>query len=396
MSPNETDLRARLHDEAERVDAVGDFASAAIALERRRGHRRAAAIVATAFVAVAAVAVPLGVAHQRGSAPPPSVPASSPNPSPTATRPLVYALDDTIRVGDKVIRLPKWTGVENLAVLSNGGFLLQSHLTVGASTSEMTLLSPGGKVVRQLGSSGFYAVSPDGTRVVAQDGQTMKVVVVSPDGTVLASRPNGGEAVAIVGDHVYLRSSQGTTSVEWNYVTGQTRTLRGSVAAVSADGTRAALQWIADSADGVGSFCWAVADLTDPRFRTLIEQCGSKGNPNQFEPLAFSGDGSYLVGMNNLDTGNENGWLSAAVVRVSDGAMVLGGKGARMVAGWTWRLDDDRTLLISRDPSPPKTTQNTLQRCTLELSCSELGPRLPLLDPSTGAPRYVVPRTVPR
>lgn len=418
MSPNETDLRAGLRDAAQRVDAVGDFAAAAIGLERRRVRRRGMTVAAAAFVAVAAVAVPLGLSHGRGATPVQPLPAStgqhqptgstngdSQSPEPTSTNgaptaaspasPGVYAFDDTIRVGDKVIHLEKGTRVENLAVLSNGGFVLQSHLTVGASASEIELLSPSGRLVKRLGVSGLYAVSPDGRRVVVQDGQSSTVNVFAPDGSIVAGRTGGRMVAAIVGDYVYLQGDSATTSLEWNYLTGRTRTLPGHVVAVSADRTRAALQWMAPSADAMEDFCWAVIDLTTPDFRSIIERCGSTGNPNLFQPTAFSSDGSYLVGSNYVDGGY---WFSAAVVRVSDGAMVLGGSLERggLIAGWTWRLDDDDTLLISRNPSAPKSEQNSLQRCTLDLTCTELGPPLPLTGLPVGSAHYVVPKDIPR
>lgn len=414
MSPNETDLRAGLRHEAERVDAVGDFATAAIALERRRGRRRGAAIAATAFVAAAALAVPLGLSSLRGTAPVTPAPArtsqqepttptglasQSPTPSatggtgPTAAASGVFALDDTIHVGDTVIHLTKGTAVENLAVLSNGGFLVQSYKTVGPRESQMDLLSPQGRVIKHLGVSGSYAVSPDGARVVARDGRGRTTTVYSVDGTVLGQRTDNRRPAAVVGDYAYLNSNGETTSLEWNYVTGATRELPAGVVAVSADRTRAALQWIAASADPMGDFCWAVIDLTRPDFHTLIERCGPKGNPEWFEPMTFSSDGAYLLGTNYLDGGD---WFSLGIVRATDGAMVLGGSGSHLVAGWTWRLDGD-ALVISRNPTAPKAEQNSLQRCSLDLKCVQLAPPRPVGGGAeVPAPRYVVPRSIPR
>jgi hypothetical protein len=422
MSPNETDLRAGLRREADRVDAVGDFATAAIALERRRGRRRQVTAVAAGVVAALAVAVPIAISAGRGTSPvrpvpasatsseptptsgptptsepaPTSAPTSEPGPPPTVPSvdaSTIFALDDTIRVGDKVFHLEKGTQVENLSVLANGGFVLQSHLTSGASQSELELLSPQGHLVKPLGVSGSYAVSADGTRVAAQDGQSMKVTVVAPDGSGLGTRTDDRTPVAVVGDYVYLGGDSTTKSVEWNYVTGQTRTLPGHVVAVAADRSRAALQWMEASADPMGDFCWAVIDLTRADFRTLIERCGKKGNPELFQPTAFSSDAAYLVGSNYVDGGF---WFSAAVVRVSDGAMVLGGAGDRVVAGWTWRFDDDG-LVISRNTSAPKSEENTLQRCSLDLNCTQVAPPLMVaVRGGTVDPRYVVPRSIPQ
>jgi hypothetical protein len=415
MSPSETELRESLRLEADRIDAVGDFAAAAMTLERRRGRRRQATIVgAVAAVLAAAVAVPVLVHDGRGTTQVPVPASSSGQPSgsstssgaelptstttgPTALPPVVgadaYVLDDVIHLGGREIQLGKNTQVENLAVLSNGGFFLQSHLAGGASSSEMELLSPDGRTVKELGPSGFYAVSPGGTRVLVQDGSSKTITVLDPDGTVLAKRSDDRYPVAVVDEYAYLQGDGSTTSLEWNFATGKTRKLPAHVAAVSADRTRAALQWVGPS-DTFDNFCWAVVDLSAPEVSTRIERCGPKQNPDLFQPTAFSRDGTYLVGSNYVDGGF---WFSAAVVRVSDGAMVLGGSGEKVVAGWTWRLDPDHTFVISRNTSVPKAEQNTLQRCTLDLSCTELAPPLAMqpssaLGEAWAQPRYVVPR----
>ena len=49
MSPNELDLRSTLQQDAQRIDATGDFATAAIGLERRRARRRTAITAAGAI-----------------------------------------------------------------------------------------------------------------------------------------------------------------------------------------------------------------------------------------------------------------------------------------------------------------------------------------------------------
>jgi len=57
MTPNELDLRQTLQEDASRIDATGDFATAAIGLERRRTRRRTTLTAAAA--AIAAVVVPV-------------------------------------------------------------------------------------------------------------------------------------------------------------------------------------------------------------------------------------------------------------------------------------------------------------------------------------------------
>lgn len=274
-------------------------------------------------------------------------------------------------------------------MLSNGGFVLQSHMSKGESASEMELLSPEGRTIKALGPGGFYVVSRDGERVLAKSGLSTNIVVLAPDGSVIAQRTDDREPAAIVGDHAYLNGPD--SSLEWNVRTGETRTLPGHLVAVSDDRTRGALRWDLDTAEGQTPGCWAVVDLTSASFPKLIERCGEQDNPMYFMPDSFSSSGTYLVGSNFIDGGY---WFSAAVVRVADGRMIVGTN--HNASGWTWRLsDDEKTLLISRNTSTPVSpaTENTLQSCTLELECTELAPALPLNETQVvPAPRYVVPK----
>src|SRR6478735_12613736 len=210
---DEMELQALLRQRAAGVEVSGDFAPVAVA--RRRRDQRTRVVVAAAAAAIVAVGVPVLWSTSRGSTPPvpalptattslPSFIGSAPITAPTtpsttaptdlpstaaptapsasvATRAAAYALDDTIRFGTTVLRLEMGTVVESLAVLANGGFVLQSHLSTGSSQSEMEILSPAGRTVRTLGASGMYAVSPDGTRVLAKDGTGHTVVVYAPD-----------------------------------------------------------------------------------------------------------------------------------------------------------------------------------------------------------------------
>lgn len=420
MSPSEMDLRATLRDEAERIDTPGNFAAAAMAIEHRARRRRVTAGALGGVLALA-VAAPLvyssmtpestqPVPATSTTAPEATTPAPTPSdstattmPSPTAsptgsatsapaaaTPATAYALDDTIRVGDRVIGLAKGTVVENLAVLANGGFVLQSHMATGSSNSEIELLSPEGRVIKALGMSGFYVVSRDGTRILVKSGTSTAVVVLAPDGTVVGQRTDSREPAAVVGEFAYLNGPE--SSLEWNVRTGQTRTLPGHLVAVSDDRTRGALQWEVDNADGMSPGCWAVVDLASQSFPKLLEKCGEKDNPMYFMPGSFSRNGTYLVGSNFIDGGY---WFSAGVVQVSDGTMVVGT--GHNASGWSWRLEDDeQTLLISRNTSTPlsPTTHNALQRCTLSMECTNVQPELEL-DQTEGpvpGPRYVVPK----
>lgn len=422
----ERELQNVLRQQADRIDVPGDFAPAAVA-KRRRDRRKRAVLGAAAAVAVIAVAVPALWSSRSGpspvpalttsttsapspSSPVPTTPATtpagtdSPNPSATtappsgavASRENTYALDDTIRVGDTVIRLDQGTVVENLAVLANGGFVLQSHIGSGASQteSEIEILSPAGRTVKALGASGAYAVSPDGTRVLAKGGTSDTLVVYAADGSVIGQRRDAREVAAIVGDVAYLNGDTSRGSLEWDVETGATRELPAHLVAVSADRTRAALQWFVPT-DAMDDVCWAVVDLTKPSFPRPVEKCGPGENPTMFMPGSFSSKGTYLVGSHYIDGGD---WFIAGVVRVSDGTVELGWTNDRapVVAGWTWHLDEDEsTLLISRNTSDPVSpaTSNTLQRCSLSMECTVVQPQLDLADQGgLTVPRYVVPR----
>ena len=421
LDQDERELRATLRRQADTVDVPGDFAPAAL-VRRRRDQRAKAAIGAVVAAAVVAVAVPtLWSAQGPGPSPAPAQPTSTtsipspsssvPTPVPTtpagtespqaptaspsgavATRGTAYALDDTIRFGDTVLRLEKGTVVENFAVLANGGFVLQSHLSTGSSNSEMEILSPAGRTVRAVGQSGMFAVSPDGTRVLVKSGSANTMVVYAADGTVVGQRQDTRMVGAIVGDVAYLAGDDAEGSLEWDVATGETRKLPAHLVAVSSDRTRAALQWFV-ATDAMDDVCWAVIDLTKPTFPRTIERCGAGENPTSFMPGSFSANGTYLVGSHYVDGGF---WFSAGVVRVTDGQVIVGGDGGQVVSGWTWHLDaDESTFRISRNTSEPLSpaTSNTLQACSLSMECSEAQPPVGLSDRGgVTEARYVVPR----
>ena len=423
LDQDERDLRAALSRQADTVDVSGDFAPAAIR-RRRRDQRTKGVLGAVAAAAVVAVAVPtLWSAQGPGPSPAPALPTStslvSPTPtgsaSPTtpptspagtesppvttappagavATRGTAYALDDTIRFGDTVIRLEKGTVVESFAVLANGGFVLQSHLSTGSSNSEIEILSPAGRTVRAAGGAGAFAVSPDGTHVLVKSGSVNTAVVYAADGTVVGQRQDTREVGALVGDVAYLTGDASEGSLEWDVATGQTRKLPAHLVAVSPDRTRAALQWFV-ATDAMDEVCWAVVDLTKPAFPRTVERCGAGENPTLFMPASFSANGTYLVGSHYVDGGF---WFSAGVVRVTDGQVILGGNGGQVVSGWTWHLDaEESTFRISRNTSEPLSpaTSNTLQACSLSMECTDAQPPVDLSDRGgfTEA-RYVVPR----
>ena len=424
MSPNELDLRQTLQEDASRIDAPGDFAAAAIGLDRRRSRRRTTLTAAAA--AIAAVVVPIlfwspsgptgGLAPATSpsasvSATPSATVSATPTPSATKTSDPVpttpaapttevpvtatvqntYALDDTVVVDGRVIKLESGTVVTKFSVLSNGGFVLESQL--GDNPTEIEILSPTGKTIKAVSrEGGSYLTSRDGSIVVSETRFEGPVVVLSPDGTELGRRSGAGSPVAVVGEYVYLGGETAEQTTEWNYVTGETRELPRYITAVSEDRTRAALSWPVPNQEGYDR-CWAVDDLTKAGFPKLIERCGRDENPQVFMPGAFSAGGTYLVGQKYVDGGY---WFIPAVYRTIDGKDMLGGTPQQPISGWSWRLDDNEAFIdISRNTASDVTTgqaRNTLQRCTLDMACTTLQPELPLTDSLGMQPRYIVPR----
>ncbi|GAA2160770.1 hypothetical protein FHX52_3175 [Humibacillus xanthopallidus] len=420
LDQDERELRAMLHQRADAVDVHGDLVPGAVSRRRREVRTRAVAVAVVAAAAVAVAVPTLWSAQGPGPSPVPALPTTTAPTTPTpttptpttpaptrsttastapaprsgaiATRDTAYALDDTIRFGGTVLRLEKGTVVESFAVLANGGFVLQSHLSTGTPDSEIEILSPAGRTVRAAGQSGAYAVSPDGMRVLVKDGSANTVVVYAADGTVVGQRQDAREVGAIVGDVAYLTGDTSEGSLEWDVATGQTMKLPPHLVAVSPDRTRAALQWFV-ATDAMDDVCWAVVDLTKPTFPRTVERCGAGENPTLFMPTAFSANGTYLVGSHYVDGGF---WFSAGVVRVTDGQVILGGTGGQVVSGWTWHLGaGESTFRISRNTSEPLSpaTSNSLQACSLSMECTDAQPPVDLSERGgfTEA-RYVVPR----
>ena len=370
----ENEFQALLRQHADGVEVSGDFAPVAIA-RRRRDQRTRAALGAAAAVAVIAVAVPTVWSAGRGTAPVPalttsttSLPSSSTSSVPTegaptttgaapsattATRDTAYALDDTIRFGDTVVGLEKGTVVETFAVLANGGFLLQSHQSTGSSQSEMEILSPTGRTVASLGLSGMYAVSPDGSYVIAKSGDANgdTIVVYAADGSKVAQRTDARDVGAIVGDVAYLTGDATRGSLEWNVATGATRALPGprrrGVAGPHAGSPRVVRL---DRRDGRGVLGRRRPDeAVVPQDRRAV---WSRREPDDVHADRVLRAGAPTSSARDYVDGGF--WFSAGVVRASDGSRVLGGTGDRVVSGWTWHLgDDESTFTISRNTSTP-------------------------------------------
>jgi hypothetical protein len=257
-------------------------------------------------------------------------------------------------------------------VLDGGGFILTSHIG-SASVDETELLDAEGHTIKALAPSLAWQVSPDGKAVVYGTGDT--VHVVDPQGKPLGTLTSRLDPSAIVDGHVYLIGEE--KSIDWVYATDLTKDLPAHVVAVSDDRTRAALFWYPKpQPEGTEAGCWAIVDLTKSSFPHLVEQCG-KANTSSFTPRQFMPGGEIIMGTNYSDGGY---YFMYAGLRVSDGALVYGGyqQGGKMAPGWGQRASSGGTFLLSLNDSqplyPPAFTK--VVRCTLEMSCSEVAPRV--------------------
>ncbi|KGN31004.1 hypothetical protein N802_05210 [Knoellia sinensis KCTC 19936] len=407
MTPHESELRSVLTRDAESIDATGDFAEAAMTLERqRRRRRRTLAGTAVATATALAVGIPLALS-ERGpggaipagtSSPTPtsSSPTASPEPTPsvgqaTASRE-AYAVGNVLHIGDRVVRLPRGTIVEQFAVLEGGGVVVASH--VGENPWVSAILDATGRQLTKLPDGvDDWRVSRDGTKVFyADNGRTF---VVDARGKALNSLETDKSGVALIGDRLYFGgpSGEGETGLVWNHVTGVTQAAPGHIAAVSDDERLAALYWMPPSDDPT-SGCWAVVDLKKAGTPKLHgDHCGTASKPNRFQPLTFSPDGTQLLGSNNIDGGH---WFASSLVTVTDGSVIFGHDGtdeSKIVSGWGMRWSDDgATVLFSRNTSSPLSpvTGNDLVRCTVALSCTEVAPNKSMTNRLF--PHYILPR----
>ncbi|MDC5697151.1 hypothetical protein OO014_07760 [Intrasporangium calvum] len=423
----ESAFRTALKGRAAGVAAPGDFAPLAIA-RRRRDQRAKGAIGAVAFTAVLALAVPALASGDRevpvlpastsgatGSVttdPTPSTPPTTP-PTTTATTTATaaaestksaqkqassassWAAGDRLHVGDRTIQLEPGTVVASFAVVDGGRIILDSSVGVDGP-AELEVLDPTGRTLTSIepwerGPGFAWSASPDGAKLLVSDGASL--TIYATDGRKLATRPDARAAQAIVGGLAYASAPAASStepSLEWNYLTDEVRELPPGLRAVTQDGQRAAGYQIPPTKDGAKG-CWVTYQLASPEDRD--EHC-----VGWFFPMRFSEQGTYLIGGSSFDDGRGglgNGVKNLAVVRVSDGSVVVGAEsGDDQLLGWSLQVSADETsFLVSRRTTPlsdERVPNNTLARCTFDAQCDEVAPEQQ--GPRTWLGHYTVAR----
>lgn len=370
MSPNENDLRATLREDAERIDAGGNFATAAISCERRRVGRRV--IAGAAAAALVAVATPLlwssgqpdvspVPANPTSSAPLPSAitsalptapdtttpsptrstaaPSTRPTSTPTydsnvGTSPAVsvgfdasrgaprtaYAVGGVLHDGDRIVPLPVSTGVQYVARLVGGSVLV--HAPTEGRAEPLIIVNGSGGVVARFADVQDVAVSDSGSRIATADASgTLRLREVT--GKSIASFATADPNVTIsgiVGDSVYyLRSgSKGWATRVWHSTTGKDAALvSGRIRAIH-EATSLAIVWPNQDFDPQHT-CYSILDLK--RGTTRYVSCG------EFAPTQFTDDGSMVVGANVADGPGASRWKVASAANGKILLRVVAAKG---------------------------------------------------------------------
>lgn len=375
MSPSELDLRQTLHHDAERIDATGDFARAAIGLERRRARRRTT-IAAAAAVTALAVATPMvwsnlgpevtpapatsstapvsptTSATATGTPPPTTEPTpaetTKPGPAPTAdsdakpklavtldsgavtgTPRVAYALGGVFHDGDRLVPLPVSTGLRGVARLANGGVLVHTATDEGVST--IRFLDAAGVEVAKAGAQGL-TVNADGSRVAASDTKGTIRIYDAQGGQLAALRTGDDNArpSAQLGDVLYyvtVDEKGRSFTRSWDTTgTSTAAAVEGSFAGVH-EGRSLAILWPNQDYDP-GNRCYGIFDLKAGAVNHW--SCG------EFAPTHFTADGSMVVGPNVADgPGSSNFKVASAddgdilmTVAAPDGAWSPSWRGA--------------------------------------------------------------------
>lgn len=429
-SPDENRLRDSLAAAADEVETAGDFSGPAIRLARRR---RRTALVASGAAAAVVLVAGAGVAawgDGLGPRPAPSptlLPATrtlapvTPSPSPTASAtptssatptrsvappvkptpartPLtlgeLWALDGTIHVNGRTVRLAGNQVVSDLAGLSDGRLLVR----VGPARSydgRYVVMDTTGRVRADLGSRGVDGAVTDGSLIaLANPDRTGGSTVVDTRGRKVASGPATENPTDLADGWVLLVDPDTQKARLWDPRTGSKLALPTGTRRLSDDGRRA--MGSTDAAPE-GERCWFVVDLTTSTPRKVLERCGDDENPEGFAAGEISPDGRWLLGSSYTDGGF---YFRMAVADARTGEVVVGrathGDG---VAGWTWEFTPSGKILFSRNTARPASpaVRNDLVRCTVRLVCTQVGKDVTLADAGGGLtyPRYVVGELAP-
>lgn len=365
MSPDEDDLRITLQEDADRISAKGNFATAAIRLERRRAHRRVVAGVAAAALVV--VTTPLLWASQQtdvslipatptSTTPPPATttttaatsppPTTAPPSRPPANRATTaagiptyssdagtgrkvsigfdlakgipraaYASRGVFHDGDRTVRLPVSTGIQYVARLEGGGVLV--YAPAEGRAEPLIIVDAAGGVVARIADVQDVAVSKDGSRIATADGAG-RLHLRDVRGEQLGSfdtRDRNVTVSGIFGGDVYYTATRETGAVVvtrvWRVATGASDGVTAGRVKDVVEGTSLALVWPNQDFDPENT-CYSILDLRTGRTRYV--SCG------EFAPTQFTEDGSMVVGPNVADGPGSSRWKIAST---KDGSILL-------------------------------------------------------------------------
>jgi hypothetical protein len=383
-------LRTELGHRAGQIDVTGDFATRAIEIETRAQKRRVATAAIGSALALA-VTAPLvysamtpeatqPVPATSSTAPVPTTSAPAPTQNPTAiptfdtgaeplatalpklgpatgTPDVPYAVDGLLHDGDREIPLPLKTNIWSLARLDHGGVLGHGDTETG---TRWFLLDSRGKELASLAAYQSVVANEDGSRllVATTDGSLR---VLDSRGGALQQMKSAYTPLAMLGDLAFVQSTDGSDSMVWNTVTGETRTIKGTVRDVNVQRNIALVlepQVVPNSSE----VCYSIVDVDT--LNTASRACGP------IAPVAFSPKGTYVLGTGTFDGG---GPMSLAVVRVDDGRVAL--EVDDSVGSWSARMNEAETgVTFSASESGPATpTNNALVRCDLSGACTVVG-----------------------
>ncbi|ADU49379.1 hypothetical protein [Intrasporangium calvum] len=417
MSPSELDLRQTLHHDAERIDATGDFALAAIGLERRRARRRTT-IAAAAAVTALAVATPMIWSNLRtGTTPAPATsstapvsPSPSPSPSATATgsptseeptpaptldadappsatsRPSFTAVagapdvsnvhgttvHDLVRHREVTLEVAADSQLGGVNGLFADGSVLGSVLAAG-DWDVVVWDGATGAVRARLAAGTVLTFDSAHTRATYIDGAE-RLHVIRADGTVVATAPRPGLlAVGIIGDVVYVNDirSERQQGYTWNLRTEALEPFDGRFGPAHAGSGLVVFLPAPDAGSGT---CFRLLDArADLAVRWTA--CGD------FYPTAFSPSGELLVGGLGIDGGSP---YDLWVMRSSDGARVLHVDANRTGLMLTGSAVDDRDQALTV-VAQNADLEEGLVRCPLDGSACTVVGKPERLDTTTAS-----------
>lgn len=392
-------LRTELGHRAGQIDVTGDFAARAIEIEHRAQKRRVATAALGSALALAVsaplvysamtpeTAPPLPASSTTAPAPTTSAPAPTTSaPAPTAsatptaiptfdtgTKPLAtalptlgpatgnpdvpYAVDGVLHDGDRQVPLPARISIWNLARMDHGGALVSWNTDTGTDTS---LVDATGKELASLAEYQSVVVNEDGSRLLVA-GTDGILRVLDSNGRAVTEKKTAHVPGALLGELAFAASIDGTNTMVWNTVTGETRTIKGTIRDVS-DQRRIVLMLEAQDLTKPGEVCYSILDADT--LATRSRACGP------IAPIGFSPQGTYLYGTGTLDGA---GPLTLEVIRVDDGRVAL--RIDQSIGAFAFRMNEAESAITfsASEAGVDAPTNNALVRCELSGDCTVVG-----------------------